>query len=91
MLEALKSGQTLEFTLLATLESPVYNPVFVIHKWSSKKLLMKVDGEQVNGGKDFRYSTEYDVDGMPALVIWIRYESESPINISFEQLSSSNN
>jgi hypothetical protein len=72
----------LELTLQSSPVSPVVNPAFVLHNWSIEHLKLVIDGEYVPNGKDFRYGIEYDIDGNPLVVVWIKYQSEKPLKIS---------
>jgi hypothetical protein len=69
-----KAGN-MRFSLAATQDSPVVNPVFVIRNFTGTDIRLTIDGKHIPRGKDFRYSTEYDAEGTPTLIVWIRYHS----------------
>jgi len=71
---------SVSFTLAASKDSPVYNPCFVIKnlKSATAKAAVKVNGETVKLGKNFRQGTTRDTDGKPVKIIWLRYHSQKP-------------
>ncbi|MDA0889162.1 MAG: LamG domain-containing protein [Bacteroidetes bacterium] len=75
----------LKFTLAGNEGSPLVNPAFVIKNWKSSNVRLILDGKSINRGKDFRYAVEYDVDGTPSLIVWIKYQSEK--KAEFELIS----
>jgi hypothetical protein len=66
----------LKFTLAGNEGSPLVNPAFVIKNWKNSNVRLILDGKSINRGKDFRYAVEYDADGTPSLIVWIKYQSE---------------
>ncbi|MCK4560395.1 MAG: hypothetical protein KAV45_11485 [Calditrichia bacterium] len=81
VLETTANPNSLVFILQATKESPVVNPAFVLQKWSIGNLALEVDGKSVLEGKDFRYGVEFNIEGNPVVVVWIKYKSEKPVKI----------
>jgi hypothetical protein len=69
----------IRFTLNGSKESPVVNPAFVISNWVNSDILLTVDGKSIRRGKDFRYSIEYDVEGKPSAIIWIKCQAEKQV------------
>jgi hypothetical protein len=69
----------LRFTLQENKDSPVVNPAFVIKNHARGDLSLNIGGRSVPRGKDFRYSVEYDVEGVPSLIIWIKYAGEEKV------------
>ncbi|MHC4620383.1 MAG: hypothetical protein ACYTEQ_21755 [Planctomycetota bacterium] len=71
-----------EFTLQGSTSSPIVNACFVIENWwGSDDVSLVVDGQAVNAGPDFRRGIEQNVDGTYSLVVWLRKEATSPVNI----------
>ena len=79
VLEADAKANRLEFHLEANLNSPIYNPAFVIRNWEPNSLELTIDGKEINNSKDFRFGKEYNVDGDPITIVWIRFHSEKSI------------
>jgi hypothetical protein len=82
VLSAPSEKTPLEFSLAASKNSPAVNPVFVIHNWPEEDVQLKLDGVAVPGGKDFRRGIEHSVEGSIELIVWIKKESEVPLEIS---------
>lgn len=84
ILESLNSRSESEITLRleASEESPLVNPAFVIKYWNGDEFNLLINGVPIPRGKDFRYGVEYDVEGNPTIIIWLKYNSEEPVDIS---------
>jgi hypothetical protein len=73
-------GDKLSFKLKGSEEKPIFNPCFVIKNWgSSVKADLKVNGKKISEGKDLRQGLTRDTDGDKVLVIWVKYEGNSPV------------
>ncbi len=60
--------------------SPVVNPAFLIENWGGKDIRLRIDGQDVPRGKDFRFGhirriNRYD------LIAWLRLESNRPVTV----------
>ena len=77
--------KTVNFTLQASKNSPVVNPAVVIKNWGDSGVKLKVDGKEVTRGKTFRIGYECRLDGTD-LVLWIKYETELPLNIELQRI-----
>ena len=77
-------AKTLQFTLNGSSGSPIVNPCFVIKSWQSKaKVSLAINGQPVAAGPNFRQGIENNASGaVPSLVVWIKKEATSPINIT---------
>ena len=77
-------AKTLQLTLNGSSGSPIFNPCFVIKNWQSKaKVSLAVNGQPVAPGPNFRQGIENSANGaVPSLVVWIKKEATSPINIT---------
>jgi hypothetical protein len=83
ILNAKNSSENLKFTLGGSEASPVVNPAFVIKNWKKPNVKLSIDGKNINLGRDFRYALEYDVEGTPRLIVWIKYQSEKIVGFEF--------
>jgi hypothetical protein len=81
LLETGKSLKKISLKLNGSKDSPIVNPAFVIHGQPDEGFELKVNGRTVPRGKDFRYSVEYDEEGTPSLIIWIKYQSEGKVEV----------
>jgi hypothetical protein len=82
MIQTEEESAPLQITLLASADSPLVNPAFVVKAWGGQEVSLRMDGQPVNRGKDFRYGIEYDVDGNVNLVVWLKLKSEQPVELS---------
>jgi hypothetical protein len=77
-----ESESEITLRLEASKESPLVNPAFVIKHWNGDEFILLINGDPVPRGKDFRYGVEYDVEGNPKIIIWLKYNSAEPVDIS---------
>jgi hypothetical protein len=82
-----RSEPALSFSLEATDQSPVVNPAFVIHNCQAGQIELTIDGQPVEAGNEMRIGKEYDTEGRPMAIIWIKRMSSDPVDIqlSFRQ------
>jgi hypothetical protein len=73
----------LALTLVATEDSPVFNPVFVVKNWAPKSLRLKLDGLTVARGGDFRVGVRHTLAGGDT-IIWLKYQVTEPVMITLE-------
>ncbi len=79
------SGPTdrkLDFTLLASEESPVYNPAFVINDWGEAPVSIRIDGKLL-AEDQFRLGYRRRLEGTD-LVLWLQCESTKPVTVSIQ-------
>jgi hypothetical protein len=81
--EQVGSPSRLKVELAASEESPVVNLAFVIKGWGSSGAALKIDGEKVERGKDFRFGHRRGVKG-DDLIVWMRKESTKPVKITLK-------
>jgi hypothetical protein len=74
-------AETLEFEIAASEDSPVVNPAFVIKNWGDSDAELRIDGRKIEGGRDFRFSHRYTLEGSD-LIVWIKAEATRPIKLS---------
>ena len=76
-------GPAMSFKLQASKASPVVNPCFVIKNWGSNaKAALKINGETVKPGKNFRQGIVRDTDGTRTLIVWVKKQATKPITVS---------
>jgi hypothetical protein len=74
--------QTLEFELAASEDSPIVNPAFVIEGWGENDVSLKLNGNKIRLGRNFRYGHRHTLESSD-LIVWINTESAKPVRISF--------
>jgi hypothetical protein len=70
-----KESGTLSFKLGGSKENPILNPCFVIKNWGSSSSRLRINGQRIGPGKNFRQGVIRDTDGTQTLVIWIDQKS----------------
>jgi hypothetical protein len=61
-------------------ESPTVNPAFVVEDWGKRDIRLKVNGQEIKRGKDFRFGHVRRVNRYD-LIVWVRLESDRPVEI----------
>jgi hypothetical protein len=69
------------FDLQASIDSPLVNPAFIIENWGNAKVQLKLDGQEVGRGKDFRYGYRQAAAGND-LIIWLKLQADTAKNIN---------
>jgi hypothetical protein len=80
----LETAGELSVTLSGSANSPVYNPCLVIANWNAE-VDLSVNGVPVPSGSGFRQGIEGSADGTESLVVWLRTESTSPVQITLSE------
>lgn len=75
-----KAESSLRLKIEASSDSPIYNPVFVIKNWGTKKASVKIDGRKMPPGLDLKEAHIKRMEGTD-LVVWIRKRATQPITI----------
>jgi len=75
-----------KFDLLASEDSPVINPAFIIKNWGDKNILLRLNGKEVKRGKTFRFGHR-DRCGQTDLIIWVQTSSTEPCSFHFIPMS----
>jgi hypothetical protein len=78
------TGSPLNIEIHASEESPVVNPTLVIKNWGAQAPRLKIDGQSIPRGKEFRWGIEYTISGQADLIVWIKKRSRSPVKISLD-------
>ena len=71
--------------LHASEDSPLVNPAFVITNWGEGDIELKLNGKVLEHGEDYRVGHRDQLESTD-LIVWVRYESESPTNIVIEPM-----
>jgi len=74
------AASVLRCRLAAGSGSPIYNIPMVIANWGDAGAALKIDGQKVAQGKNFRAGYHYRLEGTD-LVVWIRLESSEPVSL----------
>lgn len=80
VISAADSPQGLSFTLAANDDSPVVNPAFICEHWSNRGATLRLDGQAVPAGSNFRSGLRHRVDG-DDLVVWLKLDTNKPVRI----------
>lgn len=70
-------GGVLSAEFNASENSPLHNLVMVINNWDGGVAALKLNGEDVPAGKDYRQGIEYDVEGNQKLIVFIKIKAEA--------------
>jgi hypothetical protein len=75
--------KSLSFDIAASEQSPVVNLAVVVNGWGNNGASLTLDGKKVEESLDFRVGHR---DGFAAddLIIYLKYESTSPVSITLE-------
>ena len=78
-----KTTGPVAFTLRASKEQPLENPVILIANWGSpdSSVTLKINGQAKTQGVDYRSGIEVDTDGSYTLVLWLPLSTTEPVSI----------
>ena len=78
-----KAGKpaVIEFELLASDESPVVNPAFVIKNWGQAQPRLNINGKPVKPDKNFRIGHRHTLESSD-LIVWLKIESTDKLKVS---------
>lgn len=82
-----KNADKMYFNIAATKEMPLENPSLVFKNWGKKnvkKIVVKINGRIMSDNAGLKKGIELDTDGIPMLVIWLKFSSEKSINMAIE-------
>jgi hypothetical protein len=73
----------MSFDLDGSEKTPIYNPCFVIQKWTNETTSrLAVNGKELTPGKSFRQGITRNTDGTKMLVVWLQLQSTSPVRFT---------
>jgi len=73
-------ASTLECTIEASVESPLYNLPVIVKNWIEADYQLTVNGKAIKPGKDFRLGYRHLVDSTN-VIVWIKLKSSEPVKI----------
>lgn len=79
-------GTKLVFNVQASDKSPLMNPAFVVNGWNANKVSLRLNGELVKEGKDFRVGNIDQAENRN-LVVWIRAHLTRPSHFALGPIS----
>ncbi len=77
---------TLEIELTASPEQPVVNLCLVIRNWGPAAAKLKLNGQSLPRGKDFRFGYRDSLEGRD-LIVWIRAEATSALRLTLSPVT----
>ena len=60
------------------------SPIFIIDGWGPDEISCTVNGKSLDKGS-YKYGVEYDINGDPMTIIWLKYESDKKTDIRFSR------
>jgi len=78
--ELISSGGEMSFMIQGSGQSPVINPVFLIHNWDKKGISITIDGTNLKEGEDFRWDNIRKIDGSD-VILWVNKKLHSKSEI----------
>ncbi len=82
-----RPGSEFVCEFVASEKSPLFNPAFIIKNWGESDAELKINGQTVKRGKDFRFGHSYRLKGSD-LIVWVKIESREPVK--FELIPAGN-
>jgi len=80
VLNCKKGGSNFKCKLMASQESPLVNPAFVLKNWGNSGAQLKIDARKIKRGRDFRFGHRHSLEGTD-LIVWLKTESTQTIEI----------
>lgn len=75
-----RESDRLSFRLHGSEETPVLNPCFVIAAWGGQSSAhLAIDGKTQVPGPNFRQGIIRDTDGTQTMIIWVKQQSDQPL------------
>jgi hypothetical protein len=60
----------------------LFNLALVVKNWGPRSIALTVNGRRVPRGNAFRYGIEYDVEGSPSLIAWVKIRAKENTEMS---------
>jgi hypothetical protein len=76
----------LAFSLDASAESPLANPVFIVKNWGEEDAAIRINGRPVVWGVNARRGHENTLEGTD-LVIWTKLEADTPVRVRLSRIT----
>ncbi|MDX1699920.1 MAG: LamG domain-containing protein, partial [Melioribacteraceae bacterium] len=76
------TGDQVDIDIISSEDSPLLNPAFVLKNWNGDKANISLNGKQITIDKDCRVGVRKTELGKD-LVVWLKLNESSPIQISF--------
>ncbi|KPK78044.1 MAG: hypothetical protein AMJ79_01200 [Phycisphaerae bacterium SM23_30] len=70
--------------IVASAANPIYNIALVINGWGDGGAVLKLNGNIINQGKNFRVGHRAGLEDT-ALIVWIKHESTKPVKITLNR------
>jgi len=77
----------IKLKLLASEESPIVNPAFILAGWGEASASLKINGKPISQGKDFRIGHRRRLQGTD-LILWIEAEATNLLQIDLSPSAS---
>jgi hypothetical protein len=75
-----KGGSNFKCKLMASQESPLVNPAFVLKNWGDSGAKLKIDGRKIKRGRNFRFGHRQNLEGTD-LIVWLKTKSTQTVEI----------
>ena len=82
IIKAAKAAKALKLKFAAIRHSPLFNLALVVKDWGPSKVTLMINDQCIEPGKDFRYDIEYDVEGNPSFITWMKIRAKQNTEIS---------
>ncbi len=85
--QLVKENGRIKFSIAASEKQPLFNPVFSIGNWAETKnnFTLTLNGKRLKEGTDYKEGIEVDTDASTRMVIWLKLETASPVEVMIEQ------
>jgi hypothetical protein len=77
-------SKDMHFSLKASSERPLLNPVFVIRDWCKSNVIVKVDGRSARQEEDFRVGYE-EINTRSDLILWLKTKSDKTMRLTIKR------
>ncbi len=76
-------SDVLAVRIMASEDSPVYNPCLVVKNWDRESPALTLDGNEIPRGKDFRTGVHHTLEGSN-VIVWLKARSTEPVSVTLE-------
>jgi hypothetical protein len=78
--ELVSSGGEMSFILKGSSQSPIVNPIFIIHDWKRDGISISIDGKKLVANENYCWDLVHKID-RTELIIWIDLKSDKEVNV----------